>query len=395
MQEEVAVGMANTHKIKVLVIDDSRVVRVAATRMFDDDFDVILGVDGADGLSIIERDPDIHVVFTDLAMPEMDGFELLEAVRSHTDENIRELPVIVATGAGNPESAKQKAFSLGATDFVTKPFNATDIKARARSYAKFREQTRSLKENATIDELTGLLNYRGLNLQLDKELSFAARHESNLTMIAIEVDHYKDLFVRIGREGTEKVIKRVAKVLEDTFRKEDSISRVSLARYVVSMPMALTENAMEMANRICHTIETLKAKLDGKRIKITVSIGVSAVQVDSDLDANTLIGLSIAALENASAAGASQICELTLEDYRKQLEEEARRSLSIDHLLEQINSGNQLAIAGQIDAAIERLSPLFRVMSDQQAQEIITTRQKRTNNVVDFSVNRSGQSPAS
>ncbi|MFL0810070.1 MAG: diguanylate cyclase [Agarilytica sp.] len=376
---------ATKNKIKVLVIDDSRVVRVAATRMFDEDFEVLLGVDGADGLAIIERDPDIHVVFSDLAMPEMDGFELLEAIRSHTDENIRELPVIVATGAGNPESAKQKAFSLGATDFVTKPFNATDIKARARSYAKFHEQARSLKEHSTIDELTGLLNTRGLQLQLEKEISFAQRHESNLTMIALEVDHYKDLFVRIGREGTEKVIKRVARVLEDTFRKEDSIARVSLARYVVSMPMALTENAMEMANRICHTVETLKAKLDGKRIKITVSIGVSSVVIDSDVDADTLIGLSIEALEKASNKGASQIHELSLSEYRKQLEEEARRSLSIDSLLERIEVGDQIAVAKRLDAAIERLTPLIQLMSDQQMQRVLSARQKLGDNVVSMS----------
>ncbi len=378
-------------KIKVLVIDDSRVVRVAATRMFDDEFEVILGVDGADGLAILERNTDIHVVFTDLAMPEMDGFELLEAIRSHTDENIRELPVIVATGAGNPESAKQKAFALGATDFVTKPFNATDLKARARSYSKLREANRSLKEKVTIDSLTNLLNSRGLHMQLEKDISFAARHEANLTMIAIEVDHYKDLFVRIGRVGTEKVIRRVARVLEDTFRKEDSIARVSLARYVVSMPMSLTENALDMANRICHTIESLKAKLDGKRIKITVSIGVASVQVDSDVDAATLTGLAIEALTRASKIGASQIFELSLEDYRKQLQDEARRSLSIDNLLEQINAGNQLAIASQLDAAMERLAPLFRLLSDQQAQKIITSRQKHTNNIVDFAANKSGK----
>lgn len=372
-------------KIKVLVIDDSRVVRVAATRMFDNDFEVILGVDGADGLAILERDPDIHVVFTDLAMPEMDGFELLEAIREHTDENIRELPVIVATGAGNPESAKQKAFSLGATDFVTKPFNATDIKARARSYAKFREQTRSLKENSTIDTLTGLLNMRGFEMQLSKEMSFAARHESNLTMVALEVDNYKDLFVRIGREGTEKVVRRVASVLEDAFRKEDSIARVSLARYMVSMPMSLTENAVEMANRICHTIESLKAKLDGKRIKITVSIGVASMQIDSDTEVSTLIGIASEALKQASERGSSQIYEMDLEEYKKVLDEEARRNLSVDDLLQKIEDGHHASeIAPQLENAIERLGPLFQLMSDQQAQRILALRQAPVNNVVDF-----------
>ncbi len=379
-------------KIHVLFIDDSRVVRVAAMRMFDGDFDVKLGVDGADGLAILERDPDIHVVFTDLAMPEMDGFELLEAIRSHTDENIRDIPVIVTTGAGNPESAKQKAFSLGATDFVTKPFNGTDIKARARSYAKMREQNKSLKENSTIDELSGLLNYRGLCMQLDKEISFAARHEANLTMIAIEVDHYKDLFVRIGRQGTEKVVKRVARVLEDTFRKEDSISRVSLARYVVSMPMAMSENALDMASRICHTIESLKARLDGKRIKITVSIGVSSVQVvDSDLEPKTLVGLATEAMTRASSIGASQIYEMDLKEYEHILEEEAKKSLSIDYILDQIETGNESSIAYQFDSAVDRLEPLLRCFSDEQYDKLNAIRQKRGNNVVDFSYNRSNK----
>lgn len=369
-------------KIKVLVIDDSRVVRVAAMRMFDDGFDVKLGVDGADGLAILERDPDIHVVFTDLAMPEMDGFELLEAIRSHTDENIRELPVIVATGAGNPESAKQKAFALGATDFVSKPFNATDIKARARSYAKFREQARSLKEHATIDGLTHLLNLRGMKMQLEKEISFAARHEANLTMIAVEIDHYKDLFVRIGRQGTEKVIKRLAGVLEQTFRKEDSVARVSLARFVVSMPLAITENALEVANRICHTVESLHAKLDGKRIKITVSIGLSSVQVESSMASDLLVGLAIEALTRASNVGASQIYELSLADYQEQLAREARRGLSIDLLLDEAESGREDFPASQLDIVVERLEPLFQRMSDSQIERIVASRKKRVGNVV-------------
>jgi len=375
-------------KIKVLVIDDSRVVRVAAMRMFGEEFDVVLGVDGADGLAILERDPGVQVVFTDLAMPEMDGFELLEAVRAHTDESIRELPVIVATGAGNPESAKQKAFALGATDFVTKPFNGTDIKARAQSYAKFREQARSLKEHATIDELTGLLNVRGFRMQLEKEISFASRHDSNLTLISLEIDHYKDLFVRIGREGTEKVIRRVSRVLEDAFRKEDSIARTGLARFTVSMPMAVSENAVDMANRICHTIESLKAKLDGKRIKITVSMGVSSVHAADDLDCDKLMGLAGESLHRASELGASQIYEMDLEQYHEMLEEEAKRSLSIDHLLSQINSGNQLAIASQVETALVRLAPFFRLLSDQQTEKIITSRQKHLDNVVDFNSTR-------
>lgn len=376
--------MSSSSKIRVLVVDDSRVVRVAAVRMFGGEFEVISAVDGADGLSILERDSEISVVFTDLAMPEMDGFELLQAIREHTDANIRNLPVIVATGAGNPESAKQKAFSLGATDFVTKPFVATDIKARARSYAVLRQENRSLKENVTIDSLTGLLNVKGLNMQLEKEMSFAARHRSNLTLLTIEIDNYKDFFVRIGREGTEKVVRRVSGVLEETFRKEDSVARVGIARFIVTMPMALPENAVDLANRICHTIESFKAKLDGKRIKITVSIGVSSVYVDSKLTVNTLIGLANESLEQAAQKGSSQINELSLVEYEQQLQEEARRSMSIDNLLEQIQDNDPSVNSALLDVAVDRLTPLFKVLSDQQVHKIFFSRKKPAGKVLEF-----------
>lgn len=375
-------------KIKVLIVDDSRVVRVAVSRMLGKEFEVLQAVDGADGLATIQKDPGIHVVFTDLAMPEMDGFELLQAVRGSSDESIRTIPMIIATGAGNPEAAKQKAIELGATDFVTKPFNATDVVARARSYAQFRKQNKALQLQTTLDSMTELLNPKGFELQLEKEIAFVRRHHSNITLMTIEIDQYKDLFVRIGREGAEKVIKRVSKVLREAFRKEDSIARLGLARFGISMPLSEAENAMEMANRICQTIEDLQARLDGKRIKITVSIGVSAVTPDIDIDIDTLMGLSEESLRRASALGLSQLYNLSLVDYRKQLDEEAKKSMSIDDLLEQIHSGDQLAVAGKIDLAIERLSPLMALMSNEQVQRVLTSRLKPSNNVVSFSSGR-------
>ena len=372
----------NSSKIRVLIVDDSRVVRVAAAKMFGDEFEVILAVDGADGLRIVESDSKINVVFTDLAMPEMDGFELLKAIRHNTREEIRELPVVVATGAGNTTAAKQKAFSIGATDFISKPFHGIDLKARARSYARFQEQNKHLKEQVTIDELTGLMNLKGLRNQLEKEISFVARHDSNITIMNVEIDNYKDLFVRIGREGTEKLITRVASVFEGTFRKEDSVSRSGLARFTISLPMSEPEDVMELSNRICHTVEAFKATLDGHRIKITVSIGVSSVKpAMHNVDVDEILGLADESLEQASSKGASQIQLLTLDEYRDQLEEEAKRTISIDKLLEQLSEGNEVNVVSKLDAALVRLSPLFELMSNEHYQHLFEMRQHKSNNV--------------
>ena len=366
-------------KIRVLIVDDSRVVRVAAAKMFGDEFEIVLAVDGADGLRIIESDPMISVVFTDLAMPEMDGFELLRAIRHHTQDEIRELPVIVATGAGNTAAAKQKAFSIGATDFISKPFHGIDLKARARSYAKFQETTRHLKEQVTIDELTGLMNLKGLKAQLEKEVSFVARHKSNIVVMNVEIDHYKDLFVRIGRESTEKLVTKVASIFEGTFRKEDSVARSGLAKFTISLPMSQPENVIELSNRICQTVEAFKATLDGERIKITVSIGVSSVELAQEITVSEILGLADRSLQVAQERGASQIKHLTLDEYREQIREEAKHSLSIDKLLEEIDNGNALAAASNIDAALVRLSPLFELMSNEQYQRLYELRQQHHN----------------
>ncbi len=248
-------------KPKILVIDDSRLIRSAAVKMFGSDFELELAVDGREGWEKIQRDSSIQVVFSDLAMPELDGFEVLELVRTSKDEGIRNQPVIVITGADNTEEAKEKAFSMGATDFITKPFNATDIKARARTHAQYRCNTKQLEQNTTIDTLTGLINKKGLYQQLDKDISFVTRHSEDLTVMMIELDLFEDLFVKIGRSGAEAIVKKVSRVITQAVRKEDTVARTGLASFVVSMPMARNERSLDLADRICQKVELFRASL--------------------------------------------------------------------------------------------------------------------------------------
>ncbi len=361
-------------KIRVLVIDDSRLIRIAATKMFGDEFDVVLGVDGADGWDIIQRDPDIQVVFTDLVMPEMDGFELLKLIRTSNRETISNLPVIVATGADNPEVAKQKAISLGATDFITKPFDGMAIKARALSYAKYHQANKQLKENTTLDALTGLMNSKGLYRQLEKEVAFVSRHNSGMTVMSIEVDGFKDLFIRIGRAGTEAIIKKIAHVLNDTVRKEDTIARTGVAAFTVSMPLAQGENALELADRICQKVEAFRAKLDGKRMKITVSVGICVVEDDNTSDVDTVLDVSEQALIRASSRGSSQMSQMTMQEYQALQAQLAKDTLSIDNLLVKVKQGQQSEVIPCLDVALERLAPLLMLLSNEQKQKVITYR---------------------
>ena len=377
--------MANEKKIRVLIVDDSRVVRVAASRMFGDEFDVLLAVDGADGLRVVENDPTINIIFTDLAMPEMDGFELLKAIRQHTREDIRAIPVVVATGAGNASAAKQKAFAIGATDFISKPFNGIDLQARAKAYAKFQQENKQLKDQVTTDALTGLINRKGFQKQLSKEVSFVKRHDGNMTLMKVEIDNYKDLFVRIGRDGTEKLIVRVASIFENTFRREDTIARAGLARFVVSLPVSEAADVMQLANRICHTVESFKASLDKRPIKITVSIGVCSVSPNNIGDGSTLMEMADLALSRAQESGASQVYQLAHDEYLAYKEDALKKQLSIDEVLKKIQDGKELEVATQLEAVVDRLSPIFALMSNEHFQQLYDLRSPKSSNNV-FSI---------
>lgn len=357
------------------MVDDSSTIRIAATKVFGDDFDVLLAVDGEDALDVINNDPEIQVVFTDLVMPEMDGFELLNKLRHHKNKNIASLPVIVMTGAENPEIAKQKALDLGATDFISKPFNPTDVRARANSYAKMVSNTKNLRQKTTTDNLTGLLNTKGFMIQVDKEMAFAARHQYDLSAITIEIDNHKDLFISMGRMGTEKLVKRIALILSKGIRKEDSISRVGLAKFCISMPLVNKDNAMEMANKFCQNVEKLNAKLNGKRLKITVSAGVSHIQPNNQNQPKQLIDASLEALKKAASLGQSQIYLINVEDYLQSQHMDLKESsLSIDALLENISQGNEIIVAENLNYALDKLAPLISLLSNEQKLKIFTYR---------------------
>jgi diguanylate cyclase (GGDEF)-like protein len=272
------------------------------------------------------------------------------------------------TSSENPEVAKQKAFSLGATDFVTKPFQATDMRARARSYAQLNLTTRLLKEQTTIDELTGAANLRGLQNQLEKEISFIAKHQCSLSLLTVEIDNYKNLFVSMGRSSAEKIIRHIGQLIINTFRKGDTVARTGLARFSVSMPLVKKENAMEVANKICQTVESFRARLNGKRLNLTVSAGIVSFNPDDSMTPEVLIDMAAKALLKAKALGTSQLYASIPEDFP----ELRQRTFSVDALLQQIQEGDELVVADQLDDAIAKLVPLISLLSNEQKQRLLT-----------------------
>ena len=193
-------------RARLLVVDDSKLMRKAATKMLGDEFDIVLAEDGQQAWIQLESDPTIQVLFTDLNMPVCDGYELLARVRGSGDADVQTMPVIVMTGAENDEDARMRALQAGATDFITKPFTTTDLLARARAHVSHRKKTQQLEAQTTLDALTGLANRAGFLQRLQQDLAYARRHLQAMCVVRIELDDFRRLFLGYGRETADGLL---------------------------------------------------------------------------------------------------------------------------------------------------------------------------------------------
>lgn len=358
---------------RILLIDDSKVMRKSAVKMLGGEFDVVVAEDGQQGLDMINDDASIQVVFTDLNMPKMNGYQLLEAVRTSADEGIRNLPVIVVTGAENDDEAKEKALQQGATDFITKPFNSTDLKARAHAHATYQRNTRTLQEVASVDALTGLSNERSFKQHLEKDLSFVARHNHDIAILLLEVDSFNDLFLKIGRKGADSLIQQISKVLLKNVRKEDGLGRIGLARFAVSLPTAGPDGATRLAERICQTVSGFKAKLRGETLEISISIGLYVpADKGSDLFQQCMLKTE-EALQLAANAGGNRVHALIESSDPQQVSGlQDVTDFSLDGLLATLSEEGAAAVEDQIPLAMQRLLPLWQAMTAEQRSALLS-----------------------
>jgi diguanylate cyclase (GGDEF)-like protein len=360
-----AVG-AKAAEFKVLLIDDSKLMRIAGTKMLGNEFNVVVAVDGNDGWQKIQQDTDIHVVFSDLNMPGMNGYELLKKIRSSDDEGIRNLPVIIVTGAEEDEEedlSKQRSLDMGATDFITKPFNSTDLKARASAYADYQRTTSTLSRQTSVDPLTGLMNRRGFEEQLNKDIAFASRHREDLAIMQVAFDKFDELYARVGKAGSDSLVKEVGKFLVKTLRDEDTIARVGPSHFYISLPTAKPEGAQKLAERICRSVQGFNVRMKGELLKISVSTGVCSIDKGFKPKLDEALEQLDFLIEDANETGLAQVVSSHL-GFEQELDKES--FISIDRLLTQLQSGDVSEVAGMLNDAVVRLKPLVALLTEQQ-----------------------------
>ena len=302
-----------TDKPVILIVDDSRLMRVAARKILKNDFEVLEAEDGEIALEMIQSDVRISLVMSDLSMPNLDGLGLLGQVRRSPEPHISTLPIIIVTGAEDDDGSKQTALSAGASDFITKPFDSVQLLARTKAQAKQQRteqalhdsetKTRQLEQHSNVDELTGLANERAFFEHLEEGLSYAIRHRTELAVLIVQVDRYKVLFLRRGKEAAERTLVQLADILSEGRRREDIVARVGLDSFAILLPCANPVGARRVAEQLRATIEEHSFQVPDGPCSITVSVAVSSPFIHSDSKPRELLDDAAEKLKSAHHGG--------------------------------------------------------------------------------------------
>lgn len=258
--------------MKVLIIDDSPdALAVAKARLANEGHQILCAGGGVEGLQTAAREkPDL--ILLDLDMPDMDGFEVCRRLKADVD--LCMIPIIFLSGSGGPEE-KVKGLNLGAVDYVAKPFDAFELRARVNAALRTKHMQDLLIDYAKIDPLTGLPNRRALDERLQQEWARLARHGGNLSVIMADIDHFKKVNDEFGHPTGDQVLRHVARVLAAGCRESDMPARYGGEEFVIVTPETGASAAATFADRVRMSICAQPLIIQGKTLEITVSFGVA------------------------------------------------------------------------------------------------------------------------
>ncbi len=254
----------------VLLIDDSQFVhRLLDARLRSESILLRSAEDGKMGIEMaIEHSP--ALILLDLDMPVMDGFETLRFLKD--DPRTRDIPVIVLSGM-NSSQDKVAAFDLGAIDFVTKPFELTELRARVRSSLKMYALLQMLAQKAQIDGLSELFNRAYFDDRLRTEFDRSMRHGQALSVAMIDIDHFKPINDTYGHPAGDTVITGVAKLITRETRSIDIACRYGGEEFAIIMPETEPIRALQVCDRIRMYCEQMTWSRHPSRA-VTISIGI-------------------------------------------------------------------------------------------------------------------------
>jgi diguanylate cyclase (GGDEF)-like protein len=297
----------------VLIIDDSEPLRRHVEKVLRE-HDVAHAFrhasSGVEGFALLAREP-VSLVLCDVEMPGLDGFKFLRLKAQKV--GLHDVPVIMLTGKEDVR-AKVQGLSEGASDYLTKPFHDEELVARARVHLKLKElqdelrrKNGLLEELSRTDSLTGLLNRRFLMDLLLAEFQKSARYGTPLSLIMLDIDHFKRVNDTYGHTTGDSAIQTVAQVLRREIRTCDLAARFGGEEFAVVLPQTDQEGGLIAAERCRRAVEVTAVAGGAGTLHITASFGVATCPRTDLTSVEAFINAADQALYRAKDAGRNRV----------------------------------------------------------------------------------------
>jgi diguanylate cyclase (GGDEF)-like protein len=251
------------------------------------------------------RETPWDLAILDRGLPDGDGLELCHELRGSSPHGY----ILMVTGNDSDE-AKLQGFELGADDYVTKPFQLDELLARVRAGVRIvalqkalLDTNHRLEELSLTDGLTRVANRRAFDERLKDAIEHARRYERPLSLVMVDVDHFKTINDTHGHDAGDRVLRKVADVLADSSRHSDFVARIGGEEFAVLLPETALFEAMQFGEKLRCNI-AIAPMATGS---VTISIGVANMPHSRVTTPNELFRAADQALYRAKANGRNRV----------------------------------------------------------------------------------------
>ena len=291
--------------MRVLIVDDDafqrRILHAQLVRL---GYDVCEAENGESAWRQLQQDP-APIVITDWMMPQLDGPGLIAQIRGAA---LPGYTYIILLTAKDRRTDVVAGLDAGADDYLTKPCDAHELRARVAIGARIVELERQLRVARDTDALTGLWNRRAITSAAEAELARSRRSSELLSVALLDIDHFKHVNDSYGHQAGDQALRLVAAVVRQNVRPYDVVGRWGGEELLLIFVGATMAEAEAIAERVRAKIAAAPLTLtDGRQIAVTASVGIASTEADEARTLETLVHDADGALYRAKADGRNRV----------------------------------------------------------------------------------------
>ncbi|HEX3746116.1 MAG TPA: diguanylate cyclase [Bryobacteraceae bacterium] len=300
------------HPMKVLAAEDNPVFQTLLSNMLTKwGYHAVIARDGNEAWEALQQPDGPQLAILDWMMPGLNGVDICRGLRASGREPY--VYILLLTARANAQDLVE-GMEAGADDYLTKPFQAHELRVRLRAGRRILELQQqlvaareALRDQATHDSLTGLLNRGAILATLGREIARTSREDQALSVLMVDLDRFKQVNDTYGHAAGDEVLRESARRMRETARKYDGVGRYGGEEFVIVLPGCDADSAWAQAERVRQTLAGSPFSSGQSTLNVTCSIGVSTRLAGGWSDADTMLREADLALYRAKGEGRNRV----------------------------------------------------------------------------------------